>query len=77
MTNKEKAVILFALTSLAEKLNIEETELSPTENLTKKFDKILEENKNIFNNNEEFKLEIIKMFKKYVNKLNQKDKKGG
>lgn len=80
MTNRDKAVILFAITCLADKLNINDTELSTTENLTKKFDKVLEENKNIFNNEEDIKQNVINMFKKYVNKLNnknEKDKKGG
>jgi len=82
MITKEKAVILFALTSLAEKLNIKNNELSPTENLTKKFNKVLEENQNIFNNNDKLKKDIIKLFQKYVKKLNdnndsKNNKKGG
>lgn len=77
MKYKEKLIILFALTCLADDLNIKNNELSPTENLTNKFNKILEqeESKNILGNTDEIKQEVIKLFKKYVNKLND-NKKG-
>jgi len=80
MTSKEKSLILFALTALANELNIKDSELSTSEKLTNKFNKVVEENKNLFKNGDDTKLEIIKMFKKYVNKLdkdNKKVKKGG
>jgi hypothetical protein len=75
MTKKENYTILFALVSLADKLYIKDTELSSTEKITNKFNKVIEENKNIFSNQKEFKEEIIKLFNKYVNKLD--NKKGG
>jgi len=76
MKIKEKAVILLAIVCLANSLNIKDTELSTTENLTNKFNKVLEENKNIFKDNEEdIKQEIVNLFKKYVNKLNDKKNK--
>lgn len=78
MTTKEKAIILFAITCLANDLNIKDTELSTTKNLTNKFNKILEKYKNIFNNEDNIKQQVINLFKKYVNKLNNNnDKKGG
>jgi len=78
MTTKEKAIILFAITCLANDLNIKDTELSTTKNLTNKFNKILEKYKNIFNNEDNIKQQVINLFKKYVNKLNNNnDKEGG
>lgn len=77
MTSKEKALILFALSALADKLNIKENELITTENLTNKFNKILEENKCIFNNRDILQQELSSMVKKYINKLsdNKNNKK--
>jgi uncharacterized membrane protein required for colicin V production len=74
MNTKEKAIIVFALTALANNLNIKDTELSTTEKLTNKFDKVLKENENTFKDETDIKLEIIKMFKKYVNKLDKDNK---
>ena len=40
MTSKEKVIILYAITSLANNLNIKDIELSTTEDLTNKFNKV-------------------------------------
>lgn len=69
MNRKEKTLIFFALACLADRLNIKENELITTEKQNKKFNKVLEYNKNIFKDEDMLKQDICNMFKKYVNKL--------
>ncbi len=79
MKFKENIVILFALTSLADNLNIKNDELAPTEKLSDKFNNLLDNEKitNIIGGNDKMKEIIINLFKKYVSKLSDnKSKKG-
>ena len=69
MTKKEKTLIFFGLTALADKLNIKDDELITSEKQNNKIDKILENNKNVFKDGDMLKSDICDMFKKYVNKL--------
>lgn len=69
MTKKEKTIIFFALTSLADRLNIKDDELITSEKQNNKIDKILENNKNVFKDVDMLKVDICNMFHKYVNKL--------
>ena len=68
MTNKEKVIILFSLTCLADRFDMQDAYLL-NEKQTKKFDKILEIYKNIFKDDNMLKNNLIEIIGKYINKL--------